>query len=153
MSEFIDQFSLLKTVEITLLRTNNEVDNNGFFQQAREVKDAANAENMRIIHHNGKEGLIGRMIKNQLESALRQGNSKAKLKGRDLKGNRLEGNNEDFKVRASLSEVPSGIPDIALRCYRYFQDLVAERVISVGTPKEDILSKIRKIWEKENHNP
>ena len=36
IGEFVNQYGLLKNVQIQLLSTNNELDNNGFFQQARE---------------------------------------------------------------------------------------------------------------------
>lgn len=56
ISEFVNQYELLKTVEIKLLSTNNELDNNGFFEKARQAKDAVQSNVTTITHNNGKNG-------------------------------------------------------------------------------------------------
>ncbi|MEM9777013.1 MAG: hypothetical protein AAF902_20715, partial [Chloroflexota bacterium] len=61
------------------------------FEQARRAKEEALANTTTIIHQNGKEGLSKEVAARQLESAMHQGNSKVKLKGRDRQGNKLEG--------------------------------------------------------------
>lgn len=152
ISEFIDQYDFLKTVEIKLLTTNNELDNNEFFKQARKVKEEVHANTTTITHNNGKDGLSKVAVTRQLESALSQGNSTVKLKGRDKQGNNLEGNNENFKIKSQLTKIPQTISGIANRGYETFQSLVDQRIISVGENRDNISDKIKQLWNKLNLN-
>jgi hypothetical protein len=152
ISEFIEQYSLLKTVEIKLLTTNNELDNNGFFKQARKAKEEVLANTTTITHNNGKDGLSKGAVTRQLESALSQGNSKVKLKGSDRQGNKLEGSNENFKVRSQLAEIPQTISEIANKGYETFQSLVDQGIIHVGEGRDNISDKIKQLWNKLNRN-
>lgn len=148
IGEFISQYSLLKTVEIKLLTTNNELDNNDFFRQARQIKEEAHANTTTITHNNGKEGLSKGAVTRQLESALSQGNSRVKLKGKDRQGNKLEGSNEKFKIKSQMPEIPQAIVGIASRGYAVFQSLVDQGTICLGENSENVTDKIKQLWDK-----
>lgn len=150
--EFINQYNLLKTVEIKLLTTNNELDNNEFFQKARKIKEEAHAKTTTITHNNGKDGLSKSAVTQQLESALSLGNSKVKLKGNDRQGNKLEGSNEKFKIRTQLTEVPKTISGIANRGYEIFQTLVDQGTIRLGEGQNHVSDKMKQLWTKLNQN-
>lgn len=152
ISEFVNQYELLKTVEIKLLSTNNEMDNNGFFEQARQAKDDVQSNVTTITHNNGKNGLSKGAIIQQLESALRLGNSKVKLKGEDSQGNKIEGSNETLKIKAYLAEIPQSIRGIAARSFNTFQGLVNQGTIRLGRPREDVTEKIRGIHNRRQQN-
>jgi hypothetical protein len=152
ISEFVNQFGLIKTVEIDLLTTNNEIDNNEFFKQIRASKEEAHSSMTTITHKNTMEGLSKGVITRQLESALNQGNSKVKLKGKDKQGNKLEGNNDNFKIRALLSEIPQSISGIAAKGYTAFQDLVSQGIIQVGDSRENISEIIKRVWNNINRD-
>jgi len=152
ISEFVNQYSLIKTVEIKLLTTNNELDNNEFFKQARKAKEEVLAKTTTITHNNGNDGLSKGAVTRQLESALSQGNSKVKLKGRDKQGNKLEGSNENFKIRAKLPEIPQTIAGFATQGYENFQGLVSQGIIRIGESHENISENIKKLWDKLDRN-
>ncbi|MBE9176792.1 hypothetical protein IQ225_18375 [Synechocystis salina LEGE 06155] len=152
ISEFINQYSLLKTVEIKLLTTNNELDNNEFFKQAKKIKEEANSNTTTITHNNGKDGLSKGAVTRQLESALSQGILKIKLKGKDRQGNELEGSNQNFKVKSHLTEeeISQTISGIANSGYEIFQNLVDQGIIHIGESRDNISDKIKQLWNKLN---
>jgi hypothetical protein len=152
IGDFVRQYEKLRTVEIQLLSTNNELDNNGFFEQARQAKDEVQSSITTITHNNGKNGLLKGAVISQLESALRIGNSKVKLKGKDAQGNKLEGNNESLKIKADLAEVPQTIRGIAFRSFNTFQDFLDRGIIHIGQAREDLTEKIREIHRRRNQS-
>jgi hypothetical protein len=154
ISEFINQYGLLNKVEIKLLTTNNDIDNNGLFiQNVREAKEEALSSVTTITHSsNINDGLSKGVIARQVQSALSQGNAKVQLKGKDRQGHDLEGNTETFKINMQLTTVPQGISEIGAKCYESFQALVAQGIIPIGNPIDNVLERIKKIWDNVNRN-
>jgi hypothetical protein len=150
LREFIGRYDLLKMVEIKLLSTNNEADNNGFFDAARKIKDEANSETTTIRHQNSQGGLSKVAVTQQVESAIGQGNSKIRLDGRDRQGNTLKGNNETFKVSSYLHEPPKTISGIARKAYEVFEHLATEGIIRIGERREDISRVIQQLSDQIN---
>ena len=149
ISKFIDQYSLLKTVKIELVTTNNELDNNDFFAELRRMKEETSS-NTTTITHNNKDGLCKNEVAKQLELAIIQGNSNVQLKGIDNNGNKLEGSNKNLKVGYKLREIPQSILGIANKCYETFMQLVEEKTIRIGSTRDNTSEKIAKIARNIN---
>ena len=152
MREFIDQYDLLKKVEIKLLTPNSDIDNNEFLREARKFKDEAVSNITTITHHNGKDGLSKGGVTRQIESALSQGNSKVSLRGTDRQGNKLEGSNENFKVKSQLANLPKTVSGIANGGYEIFQSLLTQGTIRIGESQENISETIKQLWNKIRSN-
>jgi hypothetical protein len=150
IGDFVNKYDLLKTVRIELITTNNELDNNGFFEQLRQSKEEVHSNVTTIIHDNGKNGLSKGEVTRQLEAALKQGNSIVQLKGKDNQGNKLEGSNEEFKVKSQLNEIPHTISEIAIKSYEIFQTLVERGVVNVGEFGENTSAIIKQLYDKLN---
>jgi hypothetical protein len=151
LSQFIERYEILKTARIDLITTNNEIDNEGFIfiEQARLSKEAALSEVTTITHHNS-DGLSKRAVAAQMRSAVRQGNAKIVLRGQDRDGNRLEGNNDNFKVRVTLQELPATLDGLARKCYEQFELLRKTEYIQIGTIRDNVIGKIEQIRDHWN---
>jgi hypothetical protein len=145
--EFIGNYDLLKSVEITLLKTNNELDNNDFFEEARKSQEEVQADQTIIKHTNGITGLNKSSAAKQVESAIGQGNAQVKLQGVDREGNHLKGNNDSFSIKSQIDSLSNKVPDIAKQGYEKFQILVRQGMIQIGESKENVSDKIKKILD------
>lgn len=79
IEDFINQYGLLRRVEIDLLTPNQEIDNNEFFRQARLKKEEAQSKKTAIVHSNSNEGLSLGGITRQINSALMLKSSHPKI--------------------------------------------------------------------------
>ena len=151
ISDFINQYDSLKEVIIKLGGTNNELDNNDFFKQVRKAKDEAIANTTTITHQNRQDGLSKGKITQQVESALSQGISQVTLKGVDKQGNKLDGSNDNFKLRKQITDIPLTISGIATKGYEVLRDLLEQGTLQVGETRdniEEVTAKIKQIWNK-----
>ena len=133
------------------MTTNNELDTNDFFRQLRKSKEEAISNETTVTHNNSQDGLSKGKVTQQVESALNQGNSQVTLKGKDRQGNKLDGSNENFKLRAQLDEIPLTISGIAVKGYEIFRGLLEQGTIQVGQTRdnvEEVSEKIKQIWDK-----
>jgi hypothetical protein len=144
ISQFIDRYDLLKTAQISLVTTNNELDNAGLLKQLRQSKDAVLSDVTTIRHHSPK-GLSKGGVKAQVASAVSQGNAKVVLKGKDREGNKLEVTNDTFKIRRQIPDPPLTLNGIVKKCYEQFELLREAGAIRVGELLDDVSDKIEQI--------
>ncbi len=144
LKTFIHRFGLLTTLRVEIAPTNNELDNEEFFQNAREAQDQVKSIKSTLTHHNSK-GLNKEGVLEHVEAA-KQGNLRVRMVGKDKNGDDLKGDNEDFSVKASL-----GVSEIAFdqgieAAYSRYQDLKSSRVISEGQHQSDYADKLREAF-------
>jgi hypothetical protein len=146
ITEFIGGCDLVRTAQIELITTNNETDNEGFFENFRKSKEDANSDLTIIRHHNSK-GLSKPAVAKQIKSAVTQGNARFKVKGQDADGNRLEGSNENFKIRVQIDNPPVTLDGVVRKCYQQFEILRASHYIRTGEFIDNVRGKIMQIFQ------
>lgn len=151
INDFIEKFDILKQIEIDIIATNNEFDTNDFFKQLRESNEVLGANKAKIAYLN-KDGLVKSEAEELVKPLANQGQSKVTLTGQDYEGNTLRGDNEKFKLRSSVKNIPKNIRDItqlAMQLYNNFADLVEKGVINIGNSQDEnkMSEKINKILE------
>jgi hypothetical protein len=130
LDAFVERFDKLKSFSIKLLRPNNEINNDGFFEKIRGQGDYLNASSAKLNYSN-TEGLDKNHVKNHAESAL-DGNAEIDLKGTDTEGRKLSGSNEDFKIQVVIEGIPKAIKSAAQRLFSTFSTYKKSGLIKTG---------------------
>jgi hypothetical protein len=144
IDEFIKQYERLESVQFTLIKPNQEIDGQALWRRLREAGRLANAEQTRVEHKN-KEGLDKEATASQIHDAAAAGNQVVQLYGRDGEGNVLRGNNDQFRLRVPVAELPEEHHARADRLYGLFNHLVETDVVRVGAPAkmpDDLLRRL-----------
>jgi len=141
LKRFINRFEKLTTLKVELIPINNEIENDGFFDEVRDKKDDVGSSKTTVSHTNPnglkKEGCL------RHAEAAKQGNLKVSMKGKDKNGDDLKGDNEDFSVRASLGIDKLDNKDGFKIMYSKYSNLISDDILSVGSPHFDYVEKLR----------
>jgi len=130
ISAFVNQFSVLKTIEFRIVKPNAELEGHEVFRQLREISDGLKSSDTRLRTSN-PDGLDKTKSKKTINEATEQGNQEVTLHGVDQEGNKLNGNNEEFKISAPVSKVPVAKLTLAKKLFGIFTGLVAKGIIKV----------------------
>jgi hypothetical protein len=98
-----------------------------------------------LTSQTSSKGLSKGGVKKQVSSAVKQGNAKVVLKGKDREGNKLEVTNDNFKIRKQISDPPITLNGIARGCYEQFKLLRESGAIRIGEFVDDVREKIEQI--------
>jgi agmatine/peptidylarginine deiminase len=130
LSAFVNKYNVLKSVEVQLRDTNSEIDNEPFFDRVRQEKNAIGSKKTSVKHTN-PEGLDKEIAIEQLSIAAPQGSYLIRLDGEDDGGDRLRGNNDDFKIRTPLKDLGDSIKSAANRMYASFNSIIENGLIVI----------------------
>ncbi|WP_175221866.1 MULTISPECIES: hypothetical protein [Burkholderia] len=116
LSDFVKRYRQLSSISLRVLQTNSELDNSRLLQAIRTTGGQLGAKNSQITHSAGdnrtldtNEAIV------QLRAVAMDGNVDVKLAGKDASGNKLIGNNEEFRLRVQTDGVSRDVPDAALQ--------------------------------------
>lgn len=126
--EFIDRFSLLQFASIEYILPNQDWDVSDLDVAIREKAELA-ASTKTILSFNNKNGLNIEPIAEQIQIAG-DANTEIILSGKDKAGDKLRGNNEDFKF---LSTVPELSPSLSIASVTLYDKLI--RYVEAGIIK------------------
>lgn len=115
LAEFVRRYSRLTSISLRVLQTNSELDNSKLIDAARTTGTKLGATNTQVTHSAGnkQEGLNRTEAVSQLRAVATTGNVEVKLSGIDQSGNKLVGNNEEFKLRVYVESVSRNIKTAA----------------------------------------
>lgn len=142
ISAFVNQFSVLRTIEFRIVKPNSELEGHEVFRQLREISDGLRSSDTRLRTSN-PDGLDKNKSKETINEATDQGNQEVTLDGVDQEGNKLKGNNDEFRISAPVSKVPVLKLTLAKRLFGIFEGLVAKGIIKIG-PQADKVTDIVK---------
>jgi hypothetical protein len=148
IDEFIKQYERLEAVQFTLIKPNQEIDGQALWRGLREAGRLAKAEQTRVEHKN-KDGLDREATASQIHDAAAAGNQVVQLYGRDGEGNVLRGNNDQFRLRVPVAELPEEHHARADRLYGLFNHLVETEVVRVDAPAEMSDDLLRRLGDGE----
>lgn len=138
---FIQQFATLRSLEIHVLETNSEIDNEPFFQQARDLGEILGSQKT-VIRHSNTTGLDTKEAIKQVDAAAAQGVNSVKLAGIDKEGATLSGDNHDIKVKVPLDGFNATPIGAARQLYAKYRELLTSKII--GSAKVGELSESKR---------
>lgn len=103
--EFIDRFETLKSLDITVLRRNKEVDPAETMNELDQLAQLTGAPNAKLSVTNN-DGLQQAGVAKLVEQIAESGNQIVKIDGVDKDGEKLSGNNNDFSFKPTYQHVP-----------------------------------------------
>lgn len=145
--DFVDGFGILKELEIRIIKSNNELNNNKWFDGFRRQADHINAASS-VIDYRNPEGLIKDVVYSHAEKAL-DGNAVVVISGTDKEGRKVSGSNDDFKVTVPITNVPKSVAAAAQIIFELFNSYKGVGGVRVAAANERAGAdeKIRKIIE------
>jgi len=147
LKQFIDRYQFLKTVEVVLVDTNDEIDFDDFFKHTREIKDAMRAKETKLTHTASKNvGLDAEEAYDQLNAVSNAGQARIELNGKDKFGDKLKGSNDSFKLKRELEQIHEDPGQMAEDMYHAYQELVASGNLKPAKIA-DVSDKLRELDE------
>jgi len=122
LNDFIKRYQKLNSITIKVLRTNSEINNSKLLQSVRKNGAKLGAASGSIGYSGDKDGLDKSEAAKQLSEMALDGNSDVRLSGLDLNGNRLIGNNDEFKLKVAVDNISSNIDEAAPELYGAMND-------------------------------
>lgn len=142
IENFVKKYDLLKTIEIKFSDRNDETDNDPFFEQLQNKKDAIGSQTSTLKHHN-KDGLAKDEAIKEIQDAAEQGNQIINLTGIDSEGDKLRGNNEKFQLKKTVDGLTGNIAEDAPKLYASFVSLVNDGIIKVAGDTDKVTTKLQ----------
>lgn len=143
--EFVKKFKVLNSVEVRLVDTNHELDNSALFGDLRNVKNSLGSDSLSI--KNEKKGLIGlkkERVAKLISGPAEEGNSRINLKGIDSDGDKLSGNNEEFKLSIPIT-LPARVKAAASKMVEIYKKHIESGILSVKDANHTAMEKLLKL--------
>ncbi len=132
IEEFVKKFARIRKVAIEIAPTNDEPDNEEFFQALRANGSAINAKKSRVEYSaTPKESLDPKATILQVKAA-QNGQATFSIAGEDRAGNALTGDNEELRMRVPLHSAHAEVPDKAGDAVAAFRDLADGGAVNPG---------------------
>ena len=154
IEDFINDLKVIDIFSLQLVTPNDETDSNGFFELWRSKQRKLKSEKSKIEFNKKKTSLKHDEVINVAKEAVDDGNVHINIKGKDLKGDVINGTNDHFKITTKLDELNDEPPATISKIYHIFKDLVDRGIVRrprVSDP-EVVLRKIREIAESLMRN-
>lgn len=144
LEQFLAQFKVLKQVRIDLVDPNDELDGSSLIDKMRATKEALGAKATSLVYRNNG-GLSQPRTVEELAPIIAEGNAKVSLVGEDAIGDRLAGNNEEFKMGVPLAEISTDPREAGRELYAIFREKVDAGLLKVKAASEHARNKVRQI--------
>lgn len=148
IKSFLQKFKRIETVTAHLLETNSEIDNDGMFKSLRQSQKRMRSVRTSLHYENKKQGLNPTETEEQLTTLSKQGNHSMKVTGVDSSEEWLEGNNDSFKVKIPISDLPEDLPGTAKTLLQRFLGLKEKKIITVPENDPTALAKAKAAFRK-----
>lgn len=139
---FLSQFSKLQSIEFELIKPNQELDGSAIWRQWREHNAELHPDKT-VVRTEKAEGFNLGDAGKQIAEAGGAGNQRIRLKGRDLDNNKIDGDNNSFRVTAPVFNPPTERRALASQLFAIFTGLLKAGTINADAPTDDVQQKIR----------
>ena len=147
LKDFVLRFEHINDISIKLLTTNNEeINNDNFWKSLDKSRKEMNSENAKVQYSNSKNGLKPDNVYKEVSTASELGNSEIMMNGKDLYGDKIRGNNDDFKLTVDIQSPTKEIKEIVKIKYKEFLELVSNCIISTPIVEPITINKIKHIY-------
>lgn len=145
--EFINRYKTLSQVRITFSATNDENPMGSFFAQLKKAKEDVGSDSSSLTH-SSRSGLDKEEAIDQIAEATEQGINKVQLSGIDEAGDRLLGNNVDFRLKKTLDKVSADPVKAAGTLLKAFNGLLKDGIIKVEATTAKTVARIEEIFDE-----
>lgn len=155
LSNFIEKYSILKSMEVKIYRNNQNLDNDPFFDIVGRKRTQVGASVTTVRHQNESEGLSKQEVIEQLEPVVGQANSTIKLRGEDSSGNKLTGSLEDMKIEIPLEAFPDDWGEKAEFLVSTYNDLIDRGIVvrdNINDIQDSVNEKLIEIIDQFYNN-
>lgn len=140
---FLQKFKRIETVTAHLLETNNELDNELMFKSLRASQTRMKSRRTSLHYENKKHGLNSAETEQQLTELSKQGNHAMRVTGVDPNGEKLEGNNDNFKVKIPVHNLPDDLQAASAELIHHFDGLKNNQIITVPNSDPAAIQKAK----------
>jgi hypothetical protein len=144
---FIRRYEVLKKIEFKIYRTNDEIDAEEIFNDLRGFLNPMNPSDVRMQISNNN-GLDLNEAVPRVQAATETANQDVKLVGLDSEGNKLTGDNHEFKVSTPIEPIPPTRNSLLEKLLGAFSSLKDSGVIKTGERAGDVRAKILDLVQK-----
>ena len=146
INDFLETLARATKVEFQILNTNVEVNRGDTFRALQAQKTELNATRTALVHTN-PDGLRPGALRQEVADAAEGGNQKVVITGVDADGGIVKGNNDDFKLRVTIPDLPDGGEGKAAAMIRSYGEQVARGRLRPdrGTDNRE---RVITIWER-----
>ena len=128
IEQFMRRYKLLRRIDFRLVLPNADIDAGEILGQVRGLGTKLKSERTAVSVSSGEGLEIDEAIE-AVASATQTGNQDVKLDGVDGDGNKLLGNNDEFRINAPVQDIPSADGDLMGRLYGIYKRLTSRGVI------------------------
>ena len=149
LQQFIEKFERVERLSIKLLPTNHEeINNDQFWKKLDGIGHEVGSNPQVIFHDKKKKGLSPDVVVEQAASASEFGNAAISIRGTDLAGGVLKGNNTDFTHAVPAPEISRKIAVAAKTVANAFKQSLKSGLIKVPSATTQVVSMISKIFRE-----
>lgn len=144
IEEFLARYSVIRKVEIVVHKPNREVDAGDAVANIQALRTQLGSDKAKLSMSES-EGLDHQGTREVLEDVTDSPNTDTTVSGLDQAGDKLEGSNEDFSVRADVDLAQLETPNMARRLFAKMEELRARGVLRLPDPRPEIRRRLQQI--------
>lgn len=147
LEDFISRFEHINDISIKLLETNNEeIDNDDFWSSLDKSREEMNSKTVKVQYNSSEYGLKSDKVYEEINAASALGNSEIIINGKDFHGDKIRGNNNDFKLTVDIKSPTREISDLVKVKYHEFLELVSNSIIVAPIVESKSIAKIKAVY-------
>lgn len=145
----ISHFGLIRTLTITLVASNNDLDYDDFFKQWRKGNEALGASKSTLTHQAppGKS-LLKPATEKEVKAAGQQGQALVKVSGTDADGEQLIHTNESVRLRKAAKFKLKSLHGNAVKMFEALKAMMTNGMVKTGPVVDDVKAKVAAVWEE-----
>lgn len=144
---FLRQFKTLQQVRIELIDTNNEVDGMELIKTVRNIKDGIKADGASVTYRRSG-GLKIREAIERFTGLAEDGNTKMSFAGKDKEGDKLAGNNEQFKLAIPFDVESTDPKVIGRKLFDVFREKIKAKLLKIQPVEQSARNKVISLARK-----
>jgi hypothetical protein len=134
---FLEKFSKIQEVKIVLIDRNQEFDRQSVLPELYEMIEPLKPKTATVNARNTSEGLDKENVKEVVTTATRSGYEEANISGIGNDGERLKGDNSEFRLKEPFRLIAAAGQAAASHVYASFQRLLKDGSINTNfTPRQ-----------------
>jgi len=144
IASFLARYSVIRRLDIVVHKPNREVDGEDAVNNLQALRKQLGADKGKFTVSD-TEGLDPGGTREALEDITGSPNVDTTVSGLDQAGDKLEGSNEDFSVRAEVDIPQLETPNMARRLFAKMEELRQRAVLRLPDPSIEIRRRIQQI--------
>ena len=147
LETFVNRFSVIKKLTIKLLKTNEEIYMDDFWQDLNSKRSEMCSESAKVEFIGASEGMDAASVMQEASAAGEYANSEIKIYGFDSEGDKIFGDNADFSLKATIESLSREIEVAAKQMFNRFEHLVRTGHISLPSIPSSVATKIKSFMD------